>query len=59
MEALRESFTEEQLAEFKHIDPEPLVTASLAQVHRVTLSDGRKVVIKLQDRGVASLMLPS
>lgn len=33
---------------FESFDPEPLGTASLAQVHRATLSDGREVAIKVQ-----------
>ena len=53
---LREDLTEEQLARFGSIDPVPLSAASLAQVHRATLVDGRDVVVKVQHRGVASLM---
>jgi len=33
---------------FASIDPEPLGAASLAQVHRATLRDGREVVVKIQ-----------
>lgn len=33
---------------FQEIDPSPMATASLAQVHRATLRDGRSVVIKVQ-----------
>ena len=32
---------------FSHIDPEPLAAASMAQVHRATLADGRGVVLKI------------
>jgi ubiquinone biosynthesis protein len=32
----------------QHIDPEPLATASIAQVHRATLLNGREVVVKVQ-----------
>ena len=41
------------------IDPEPLSTASLAQVHRATLKGPEKhqIVLKVQHRGVASLMI--
>mmetsp|Transcript_12364 Transcript_12364/g.35357 ORF Transcript_12364/g.35357 Transcript_12364/m.35357 type:complete len:960 (+) Transcript_12364:93-2972(+) len=53
---LLESFTTDQMAMFEHIDPSPLSTASLAQVHRAKLVDGRDVVVKVQHRGVASLM---
>lgn len=31
-----------------HIDREPLATASIAQVHRATLADGREIVVKVQ-----------
>ncbi|MBW2386900.1 MAG: AarF/ABC1/UbiB kinase family protein [Deltaproteobacteria bacterium] len=33
---------------FQSVQPEALAAASLAQVHRATLRDGRKVVIKIQ-----------
>lgn len=33
---------------FQHIDPTPLATASIAQVHRATLADGTPVALKVQ-----------
>ncbi len=36
---------------------EPLATASVAQVHRATLPDGRDVVFKVQRRGIAKKIL--
>jgi aarF domain-containing kinase len=62
---ITEEFGGEELVKkrFVSIDPKPLATASLAQVHRATLKvDGNKrsrqdVVIKVQHRGVAQLML--
>lgn len=37
---------------FREIDPRPLATASLAQVHLATLRDGRDVIVKVQRPGV-------
>jgi len=65
---VREEFDDDALASIGSIDPRPLSTASLAQVHRATLKAGapgnpdddgdepREVVLKVQHRGVASLM---
>ncbi len=39
---------------FAWIDPEPYAAASIGQVHRGRLHDGREVVIKLQYPGIAS-----
>jgi ubiquinone biosynthesis protein len=37
-------------------DEEPLAAASIGQVHRATLEDGRRVVVKVQRPGVAEQM---
>jgi ubiquinone biosynthesis protein len=37
---------------FVRIDPEPLATASVAQIHRALLKDGRDVVVKVRRPGV-------
>ncbi|CAI5513086.1 unnamed protein product [Closterium sp. Naga37s-1] len=42
---------------FARIDQEPLGSASIAQVHRAWLHDGRKVAVKVQHRGAQPLML--
>ncbi|MEM6979451.1 MAG: AarF/UbiB family protein [Planctomycetota bacterium] len=41
---------------FQTIDPEPLATASIGQVHRATLANGDKVVIKVQRHGIDRIM---
>ena len=41
---------------FKHIDPTPLGSASLAQVHRATLLTGEDVAVKVQRPGVRETM---
>ncbi len=37
---------------FPHFDPIPLASASIGQVHRATLHDGRQVVVKVQHPGI-------
>ncbi len=43
---------EDWRSHFASFDEEPLASASIAQVHRATLGDGRKVVLKVQRPGV-------
>lgn len=37
---------------FRHLDPQPIASGSIAQVHRATLADGRTVAVKIQHPGV-------
>jgi aarF domain-containing kinase len=41
---------------FRHIDPQPLASASIAQVHAATLVTGEDVVIKVQKPGVQAVI---
>ena len=43
---------EDYVKHFQEIDPAPLATASIGQVHRAVLKDGRKVVLKVQRAGI-------
>jgi len=52
-----ESALQKPLAElFRHFDPEPLASASIAQVHAATLPDGREVVAKVVRPGIRRLL---
>lgn len=41
---------------FASFDPEPLAAASMAQVHRARLADGREVVLKIRRPGIRAAM---
>ncbi|CAH1102503.1 unnamed protein product [Psylliodes chrysocephalus] len=45
---IREDFKKDPFEIFESIDPDPLGTASLAQVHKATLKDGSTVAVKVQ-----------
>lgn len=41
---------------FPYLDPKPLGSASIAQVHKATLSDGRQIVAKIQRPHIYQMM---
>lgn len=49
---LKEEFGSSLYQKFAHIDPQPLGSASIAQVHRARLMSGENVVIKVQRPGI-------
>lgn len=53
---LQESYGMEWDEIFESIEESPLGSASIAQVHRAVLKDGRHVVIKVQRRGIYETM---
>jgi len=48
LETIREDLGREWNEVFRSIEPRPVAAASIAQVHRAVLLDGREVVIKVQ-----------
>ena len=59
-EQVKETIREELGSKFNEIDQiisEPVGSASLAQVHRATLKDGKKVVFKVQRPNLKELFI--
>jgi ubiquinone biosynthesis protein len=55
-ENLKKELGEDYESHFRFIDPKPLATASIGQVHRAVLNDGRDVVIKVQRQDIERTM---
>ena len=53
---LRKELGDDYESHFQSIDPSPLATASIGQVHRAILNDGRHVVIKVQRTDIERMM---
>lgn len=53
---IREDLKKPLSSIFAFIDPTPLATASIAQVHRAKLLDGTEVVVKVRKPGVAEVL---
>jgi len=49
---IRDAYGDDYKEIFKTVDPKPVGAASIAQVHRATLSTGEKVVLKVQRPGI-------
>ncbi len=54
--AVEEALGEPPETAFTWFDPQPLAAASMAQVHRATLQDGRAVVLKIRRPGIRPQM---
>lgn len=53
---VKKELKREPEAAFLHIEEHPLAAASIAQVHRATLHDGRQVVIKVQRPDIQNII---
>ncbi|MBC7743179.1 MAG: AarF/ABC1/UbiB kinase family protein [Bdellovibrionaceae bacterium] len=55
-QVLSEEFGPDWNKQFATLEPMPLGSASIAQVHRATLADGKKVVVKIQRPGLVQVI---
>jgi ubiquinone biosynthesis protein len=53
---IKEELNQEPETAFLRIDDQPLAAASIAQVHRATLPDGKQVVLKVQRPGIRAVI---
>ena len=56
LRVIQEALGEDALGQFLHIEPEPLASASIAQVHGARLVTGEEVVIKVVRPGIDHLI---
>ncbi len=56
-QVIEEEFRKPLEEVFPHFDSSPLASASIAQVHRARLPDGREVAVKVQKPGIAEVIL--
>ncbi|WP_299402890.1 AarF/ABC1/UbiB kinase family protein [Acaryochloris sp. IP29b_bin.148] len=49
---IQQQIAQELRAQFKEVDPTPVASGSIAQVHRATLANGQPVAIKIQRPGI-------
>ncbi|MGF1511142.1 MAG: ABC1 kinase family protein [Myxococcota bacterium] len=54
--AIESELQSDPLKSFEWIDPEPLATASIAQVHRATTFQGEEVALKVRRPGIQDVM---
>jgi predicted unusual protein kinase regulating ubiquinone biosynthesis (AarF/ABC1/UbiB family) len=54
LKVLEEDLAQPASKAFERLDPEPIGVASIGQVYKATLGDGRQVAVKVQYPGVAS-----
>lgn len=53
---IQEELGTQKLQQFASVDPSPLAAGSIAQVHSALLTDGTRVVIKIQRPGIQQLI---
>ncbi|MDO4554103.1 MAG: AarF/UbiB family protein [Lachnospiraceae bacterium] len=56
IEVIENSYTRKQDSVFSSFEAEPIGSASIAQVHRAVLKNGKKVVVKVQRQGIYDTM---
>lgn len=57
IDVLKDELGADVMQRFRHFEMTPLASASIGQVHRATLTDGREVVLKVQYPGIQEAVL--